>query len=236
MEQIAIFNQIAGIESIHWLPWIGEKYFEIPSEHRMLVIGESHYLDQGKVPAEAEADRINKMRRDYSQRMIGEDIQHKYYYDVPTYRNFHKALFNNESLDFTKFWDKVGFFNLIQIPLDSNKNRPTKQEFEMGWQAFEEILKRLTPSYCIFIGSSAVNHLNKNLTLGSSLKRSNVSHLEKINGAYGKQMVVEYGNGKTCTCLFIKHSSKYFSPEKWNTFLNNHLNKQMAWLQSQVVK
>lgn len=230
-----IIEQLSTTESIYWYPWIGEKYFETESKHRMLVIGESHYFNPNEDPGKTEANKENLMRRDYSQRVIGEDVQHTTE-DYPTYRNFHKALFKHNNLDFTLFWSRVGFFNLIQRPLDSKHNRPSKKEFQMGWQTFEEVLKRLAPSYCIFIGSSAVNHLNKNSTIGASLKRSNVSYFEKINGAYGKQMIVEYENGNTCTCIFMKHSSQYFSPEKWNTFLNQHIKEQMDWLEKQVVR
>ena len=35
-------NQLEEVTELKWLPWIGKEYFN--TEHRLLIVGESHYL------------------------------------------------------------------------------------------------------------------------------------------------------------------------------------------------
>ncbi|WP_194973653.1 hypothetical protein [Aquiflexum lacus] len=234
MEKNKIDEELKKIESIHWLPWIGEKYFEIPPENRMLIIGESHYLSDSGDPKKKEGDWENKIRKDLTQRMIGEDVQHKLYYENPTFRNFHKVLFNEDNLDLTRFWELVSFYNFIQRPMDSKSHRPSKEDYQFGWDTFSEVFDFLKPKYCLFIGTGYANNLNKNLKIGQKLNRSSVSCPEMINRTYGKKMIIEDENLNTAKCIFIKHTSKYITPQKWNSFLNQEMKDQLDWLLLQI--
>ena len=89
----------------------------------------SHYL-LILVIQRKKGDWENKISKDYTQRMIGEDVQHKLYYKNPTFRNFHKVLFNEDNLDFTRFWELVSFYNFIQRPMDSKSHRPSKEDYQ----------------------------------------------------------------------------------------------------------
>lgn len=234
MKKLEILEQIAKKRSIHWTPWIGNRYFETPPQNRMLIIAESHYLSPSNDEEKTEKDLKNKLSKDYTQRMIGEDVQFKHYYGNPTFRNFHKVLFGTGDLDFTKFWQLVGFYNFIQKPMASKNHRPSKEDNRQAWSTFAEVFNLLKPSYCLFIGTSSPNHLDKSLEIGGSLKRSAISCPEMINRAYGKVMIIEGENSHVAKCVFIKHTSMRISHNQWHEFLNKQIGDQMNWLKSAV--
>lgn len=234
MKKLEILEQIEKKRSIHWTPWIGDRYFEIPPQNKMLIIAESHYLSPSNDEEKTENDLKNKFSRDYIQRMIGGDVQYKFIDPNTTFDNFHKVLFGSSDLDFTKFWGSVGFYNFIQRPMASKNHRPTKEDNKHAWTTFAEVFNLLKPSYCLFIGTSSPNHLDKSLTIGDSLKRSAISCPEMINRAYGKIMTIEDDSSHVAKCVFIKHTSKYLSHKTWHEFLNKQIGDQMNWLKSAV--
>jgi hypothetical protein len=235
MRKLEILDQIEKNQSIHWSPWIGDRYFETPQQNRMLVIAESHYLSPFDDKEKTENDLKNKFSSDYIQRMIGEDVQFKFFDPNTTFDNFHKVLFRSNLLDFTKFWGLVSFYNFIQRPMASNNHRPGKGDFQDAWNTFEEVFNLLKPSYCLFIGTSAANHLSKSLKIGDSLTRSIISCPEMINRTYGRTMTINNESSQVAKCIFIKHTSKYVSPEKWHEFLERQMGEQLTWLKSQVL-
>jgi len=99
------------------------------------------------------------------------------------------------------------------------RERPTASDFLAGWKTFLKVIDILKPSLCIFVGVAASEFFNQAFDdLG--IHHSTMSWGEVLNNVYKRSPVSISTSGSTTEILFVKHTSTYFSWEKWNKFLN----------------
>ncbi len=221
------FKEMAELETLKWLPFIGGKYLDIPEEHRMLIIGESHYND-GSEKSILCVDDIN-----HTKDMIQENAIDGVDWKTKIIPNFHKAMFREDEFSKKKFWNLISYYNFIQRPMHTIKDRPSSEDFNKGWKSFFELIKITKPQICLFIGVSASNYLISAIQ-GSGLTYNELINSDPINGTYGKSIVLKDAENNETKIIFIKHTSMFFSWINWNNYLKNEIGDQLAWLENKL--
>ena len=211
------------IDGIKWLPWIGIKYFSCPPKYKLLIVGESHYHDNS-------SESIEKHNKEsFTQEVVQDLAVNRNYYNTKMFKNLHLALCDHDDFQSDKLWELISFYNFIQRPMVTNKERPSKEDHLKAWAVFFELIDKLKPAKVLFIGVEASNYLSlyrrdikvtKETKIGTTSPRS-----AKIDVAYQEDPLELY---------FIKHTSQYFSSEKWHQYLLEKLGGFIRWITPQV--
>jgi hypothetical protein len=215
-------NELKNIQSLKWLPWIGNEYFDIPNVNRILIIGESHYAE---TPEAIQAHENNLFTR------IGVDefaVHRQYYGTIKLYKYMHLALIGNDTFNSQKLWSKICFYNFIQKTMVTNKERPTDLDFSKSWDTFFPLAEVLQPKVCLFMGLEA----SKSFEMAISKTEWNSSGLKqdtKIGRNYARTVTIS-NKSQSIEMIFIRHPSKYFSWTAWNKYLYSKIEIQLEYL------
>lgn len=125
-----IDSNFKDIEDLKWLPWVGDRFSSLSPENKLLIIGESHCHDN--TPFSIEKHNAREFTRD----VIEELAIERWYYGTKIFPNLHRALFRNDEFDSATFWSLVSFYNFIQRPMDTNRGRPSCDDFYNSWLPF----------------------------------------------------------------------------------------------------
>ncbi|MCL2649091.1 MAG: hypothetical protein FWD61_19180 [Phycisphaerales bacterium] len=203
-------------EGLTWLPWVGKDYTS-ESEHRILIVGESHYAKND----EEEAQRISS--ESYTQEVIFE-------YPIcdgvewekrnPTFDNLHKALFGASPSDLvrTTFWSSVAYYNFVQrlMRYVAPVERPSWDDGVKAWAVFERVIRILKPHLCIFIGVFAADSfdfaMNQLAIPHEPVEKHEIGHV------FGRTASITIDDHRI-GLIFMQHAGKYFSWPQWNRFL-----------------
>lgn len=222
--------ELSKIDGLSWLPWVGREY----AQSRIMIIAESHYTNTNDPDAvESSKQKIGQHRR-YTRDVIAE-------YPIagadesgwrnnggrsnnPTYDNLHRLLvsdsLNSDIPRRATLWQNLGYMNIVQRPMwysGKYKERPTPNDFEIGWRVVADIIQILSPRLCIFAGLAAGNSFNFEMNrLG--VNHRPIEYGEPI-GRCRPRVASCSVNGSTTTCVFIRHPSQYFSWESWQEFV-----------------
>lgn len=220
-------DKFQNIENLKWLPWVGHRFNSIALDNRLLIVGESHYHDN--TPASIE----NHNSPTFTREVIEELAIGRLYYGTKIFPNFHRALFRNDEFDSPFFWSLVSFYNFIQRPMDTNKSRPSYNDFYNSWFPFFEIIKLLKPKTCLFIGTSAANSL-VHATQNTDFSTEPVKWEDYISNAYAKTAILKDKDENETQLIFIRHTSQMFSWSKWNEYLQKKLPNELTWFDEQL--
>lgn len=218
----------SGSDNLKWIPWVGEQYFNIAPEKRILIVGESHYHD-------GSSDSMNSSQKtEFTRVVINELAISGNNGKTKMFQNTHKALFANDTFDRAAFWNLVSFYNFIQEPMNTITSRPTTAMYTEGWNVFAEVVSILKPKTCLFLGNTAANYLETAMKNKSSIKVGDIRWDKRIGRAYAKEVKIWDVDQHEVTLLFIKHPSSYFNWMNWNTYLNGKLKSELEWLRSEL--
>lgn len=212
-------SEFKAILILSWLPWVGLEYFK--NSKKLLIIGESQYA-QGETATTYQEDLARVNRIDFTRNAVLQ-TQIQNHYKHPALDNLLKALLGNGSINKEKLWKEIAFYNFVQRVMDyssfdgKKSEQPTITDFDSGWKVFVEVVKILKPTDCIFIGVSAAMPFERMMDQLNIKRSDRISH-DKIGNTNPISGTIEI-EGHTTKISFIRHSSAYFSPEKWNPFL-----------------
>jgi hypothetical protein len=228
MEALSISDDVfLKVESLKWLPWIGERYLDIPKEKRLLIVGESHYHDR----TEQSISFHNTIT--FTREIIEEIAIERCYYSTKIFQNLHKVLLRNDDFDTVKLWNLISFYNFVQRPMDTNRERPTVDDIINGWKVFAKLAEILRPKVCLFLGSSSANNLANGL-IGTNYQANDVKWGDCINNCYAKTSEITHKDGEILKLIFIRHCSSMFSWDKWNRYLHTKITDHLLWLEEQT--
>ena len=212
------------ISELKWDPYIGKDYFK--NKTKILIIGESHYKKG--------VDIEKYENRNFTNHVVNiHAIKGKYSKLFP---NFHKALFGKLDFDNQQLWDNLAFYNFVQRSMDSNKKRPSKDDFYNGWLTFFKIVEVLKPTHCIFLGVSAISTFRKAEQHKENIEIQKFERGPKIQNTFPREFTLRINNNLKITGILIKHTSQYFSWSKWNTYLQKEMEEELKWLKKIVVE
>jgi len=224
-------SQFDKIENLTWYPWVGKDY--ALSNRRVLMIGDSHYTvdEEGNFDEECYNDFMsnkNHTREFAYGYMNGEEWNFN--------RNLRLCLLNVDDKTLLKpLWEKITFYNFIQEPMKQRDAEPTVEQYKIAWNVFVKLVEVIKPTDCIFIGvrsetgfGSCMYELGLKEDKDYYIKNMN----KKINGTFPREAFIEFSDGYNLKLFFIKHTAKYFSPEKWHDFLKKEMPEAMNFLNS----
>ncbi|QNK77780.1 hypothetical protein AAFN75_17605 [Algibacter sp. AS12] len=219
-------SEFTELTELKWLPFIGKDYFN--SAQKIMVIGESHYRDDNQ----ESIDWNNQLT--FTRDIHSIIAINKKYDRTKVFYYLNRALFRNDSkIDTNVLWSKLTFYNFIQSSMHTRKSRPVESDYLKGWSNYFEMMPILKPNFCLFIGVQASDYLKKAIK-NSDFKIKEFKKLEKINGTFPREVIIEQSNGKEIKLLFIKHTSNFFSWDDWNKFLKKGYVKELNWIKSGI--
>lgn len=218
------FQKINGLK---WLPWVGDSYTSTPSKNRLLIVGESHYHD----------NTLETVTRHESQQFTRKVVQEfaieRLYYGTKIFPNLHKALFRNDQFEAEAFWKLVSFYNFIQRPMATNRERPQYPDYYEAWAIFWEVIALLEPQTCLFIGVTSSNSLMHALE-NSDFRTTGVKKENRIGRCSQRTATITSNSNHSTNLIFIQHSSKMFSWTKWNEFLKTKISDELSWFEDVI--
>lgn len=215
------------IQTQKWLPFIGNSYLSLPKNNMLLIVGESHYHNS----TEESIKKHNS--KDYTKLVIEELAIKRWYWGTKIFQNFHKAMFGNDVFNSETFWNLTSFYNFIQRPMETNKSRPTFNDFFNGWITFFDTIDITKPKTCIFIGTEASNSLRHAIS-DSNFSLKSLNKDGRISRTYPRRAIILDNENNEIELIFIQHTSQYFSWKKWNEYLNYKIPHQIEWFEEKI--
>jgi hypothetical protein len=134
----------------HFQPWVGTDY--VGSIHRLLLIGEGHYLTQ----AEKHYDTPSLTQEIIGRVRNGTQI-------LPFYTRVASTVRGQDHLgsdERAEFWDRVAFYNYIPMVAASRaRRRPSPDMWASAIAPFCAVVTRLRPRYVLVLGKSVWNSI-----------------------------------------------------------------------------
>ncbi len=222
-------DQFKKIKSLKWLPWIGDKFLDLNSDNRIMVIGESHYFRPEEI------DKEKHEKEDFTRTVVAEMALKKNYYKTKFFQNTLRGILGKKGPEFIDFWNQVAFMNLVQKPIQKD-TAPTQQDFLIGWEACFEVIRVIKPAICLFIGVEASNFFPKAAKQNNHFKSDGMEKKSKVVQTYPRVVNLLTNNQeKVSKLVFIRHSSQYFSWSKWHhQFLKHEIPGPIQFLKRQL--
>jgi hypothetical protein len=180
------------MEKLTFGPWIGSNYQTSP-HGRLLLIGESHYLDNENV--------TDTLTSEVIQKFVNGD------YSINFYKNM-GLLFNPQNPK--ELWQNVAFANAIQNGLPDSTSQPEKEDIATVVPAFWILLDLLKPEKVLVCSKRMWNYWLPD----KDPRGSFIDHISE-NGKNSTVWKYNYTSGH-CFAMGINHPSSYFSYADWN--------------------
>ena len=219
---------------LHWLPWVGTSYAELPRGQRLLILGESHYHWKNKSETAEQVSRY-LAGREFTRYFV---FDHGFSSPKPPTKfatALTRAIYGRQHNAQQKqhLWSSVAYYNRVQRPMDSADARPTKEDYRIAWDTFFPVINVLQPGYCLFAGIEISGYVDE-------LKAAAHRHGYVVSGLTRRPVIgktaprvatVTSATGEVTRLVFIKHPSSFFSWEKWGRFLQEELPGYRHWLE-----
>jgi hypothetical protein len=225
------FKRLRDENLLNWFPWVGINYPELPVECKVLIIGESHYNSE----VEITDNSIEKYN--YTRKIVGSLGVDANKSKSNFYKNTVRLMIGKDTMEKQEriaFWKNVCFYNFIQRPMADSKKRPTIEDLETGGKSLMDLITLLQPATCIFLGLAAADHLNEILLKSDYKIEKEIGKVKPIKKNHPRMGKILNSDGQLIKLLFVKHPSKYFSPDSWNAFLNKNASSPMAWFRALI--
>lgn len=198
------------INGLHFQPWVGKEY---DSKEKILLLGESHYMDEEP----DEDDDFSRGYEEFTRQVIGENYLAGKEMRTPFFRKI-GLMFNHDN-EF-KIWNEVAFSNLIQIGLWKAKSQPSPKELATIAPAFNLLLDHLKPNKVIVLSRRMWNYW---------IPEDNGQNITKIeeNGKWSTIWKFNYQGG-SCLAMSTIHPSRMLGNtcHSWKPLIDRFLSIQ----------
>jgi hypothetical protein len=181
---------------VKFAPWKGKRYGRSKTGIKILVVGESHYWLQRRIPENLTQYVIgNVCSGDWPAKATLGGIERTFGSLLPTVSG-------------GEIWNEIAFYNYIQNWIGkSASDRPTPKEFHQpaSVKGLIEVLYRLKPDLVVILGTGLFKTLSENEP-GPPIRIGN----EQI-----PTWLYQVGKAKTALAIGIKHPGKYYSSATW---------------------
>lgn len=148
---------------IRFNPYIGKEYQT--QEFKILILGESHYLgekdfeDYLKTHKRIELITSNVINDYLNYKKSGKNFVRW----MNTFTKFSNALNAKKSTsnDVLVLWENLAFYNYVQVPTSGPRVSPTKEEFNLSFNAFKDVVEKIKPNLIFFWGHRLWNNFPK---------------------------------------------------------------------------
>jgi len=168
---------------IRFEPYVGKKY--ISNDFKILVLGESHYLNETEFLAFINNDEsVKHTTKNVVERYLnykkGISPIEKW---MQTFTKFSNVLSEESNLNQNsiEFWENIAFYNYVQYPTKAPRISPNINEFKNSFESFVNIVNELKPNIIYFWGHRLWNNFPKELYKLKIINESRVHFLELQN-------------------------------------------------------
>jgi len=204
--------------SMKWLPWIGDRYWSSPN--RILILGESHY-DWWNEGSNETHDGILAFlnEKNFTRKCVNGDS--KMMDNIPRLLLADNA---PSEPDRENLWRRLSYHNLVLRHMNSIEERPSTDDYELGWEAFFDVVEILRPTHCLAAGTEWKKFAAlKKAAAKRGIELRDECRSEKISGAEGKKVDVLAGKMALATVFVMHPSSRNFSWGKWRGFMEQFI-------------
>jgi hypothetical protein len=211
--------------NLNWLPMVGKHYCQIPDDKKILILGESAPNWPGnKTILENNPEHVrDKVVYDYLQEKTG------------LIGNYLKTITGKDKFSQDariKFWRDMAFHELVTTAM-KKEQRPTDEEYRIGWEVFWSVYNILKPSICIMSGTHDIKvntfaSVAKRKFGFTESKKDLTLRSHKVGRYCARTMKFEV-DGKTVRFFFIRHPSAFYSWRQWRNFLESEIPDVMAY-------
>ena len=201
---VKMFNvkKIKEMNKVNFLPFVGKNYTKGICGKRVMVLGQSHYCD-------TKEEAVPEITNNVIQWYTDDSVEFEGW--MNTYTKFIRAL-SGEAIaraESAAWWDKVLFYNYVQVPMSAARIKPMRQDFASSEVAFFEVLEQYQPNR-VLVWSKA--------DLYDELPRKGYQCDDLVlkNGDAIETWAYELSNGKQVQLLPITHPAAGFTPEYWH--------------------
>lgn len=147
------------MQNINFLPWQGKNFAQGYRGKKILVLGESHYTEDGKGWQSITQDVMER----YINYITGKSPFEARW--MNTFTKFAKAFQNGEmsNEEVAQFWQGVVFYNFVQFPTSGPRVAPTAQQFADSEKAFREVFAQYKPDIVIAWGGRLWENISSEL-------------------------------------------------------------------------
>ncbi|WP_126970611.1 hypothetical protein [Gynurincola endophyticus] len=197
---------ISNITGLHFQPYVGKEY-EISG--KILLIGESHYLDEDL----DDNDDCSSGYDNFTRTTIGDFMEGTLPQKIKFFRNIGLLFGENEK----DIWPKIAFANAMQIGLSKAKSQPQRRHIESIPSAYQLLLNNLKPNKVIVLSKRMWNNW---------IPEENGYYLSnnKVEGKVSTTWKYKYEGGE-CIATGIAHPSWMFGDtyRNWRPFVKSFL-------------
>lgn len=190
-------------------PRIGNEY----AHTRVLVLGESHYCDKGCADCGLRA--AHPECADFTQRVFNWYLDRSYEREgwMNTYLKFERALagYATQPHESAAVWDKVAFFNYLQVAMGGPRQAGTREQYKQAEQCLYSVMQELRPRVMIVWGKQLWRHLP--YAGWQDCEPLLIEGYEVDNGIY------TLPDGHQVRTICIYHPSSAFEWDKWNKII-----------------
>jgi hypothetical protein len=198
-------------QGLKWLPWIGESYFTLAPEKRLLIVGEKYLRPQS-------AQLIDYSINSHCVKWMIEDVAAGRAGYGKEFEAIRAAVTGRAHGEAARFWNQVGFYEFIQRSFESYDETPSAEEFEAGWKVFFELTEILKPGICLFAGSRAAAFL-KSAIVAAGAQLLSLQSGDAVDGVTPVTARIRTAAGQEIRLLFVGDAARSFDAEAWHEFL-----------------
>ncbi len=198
-------------EYLQWTPWIGEEFKN--EKHKLLIVGESHYAQIGTEFSQEVYDEFMSDRAS-TKYVIARSLKGEVW---ATFRNLAKLLLDAPDNDAAHLWPYVAFYNYIQRPMKSRKERPSKDDFIKAYEGFAQLIEDIEVDYCLFLGATMIHEFDRKIKGDDTIELTD-READRLAKNWYHFRELKKGD-RIIKIFFIKHPGMAFSWNKWKEFL-----------------
>lgn len=206
-------------DNVFFQPFVGKDYYSGGIfGKRIMVLGESHYCEEGcpdcgNITAHRECMSFtNSVVSDY----LDEDLSRQRW--MSTFLKFERSLVGHETdwKERKQIWQSVMFYNYLQIAMGGPRQAGTNEEYTHASKVFYEVIDQYRPQYIIVWGSRLWNYLP-----GDSRWRNGEPIV--IDGYKVETGSYALSNGGWAKAMAVNHPSVGYSWDWWHEAIKDFL-------------
>jgi len=207
-------SRFAAIADLRWTPWLGSRH-QNSGEPKLLIIGESHYAEASGGSSVESVRKHHEADQTFTREILWETI-FGVGKKIKSIASITPLFVGTTKCRLEEFWKSVAFYNIVQRMVTPSE-RPSRDDFSLGWRVFVEVFRILKPDYCGFIGSQA-HH-----TFWPSMKGVGAGMPDpKLGEKIGRCWSYPYDlriDGMSIPIVFIQHPGRCFNSGRWHDYL-----------------
>ncbi len=198
------------MSEIFFKPFVGKSYEKGLFGKRVMILGESHYGEDGEGFT---CDMTQAVLKIYLEYRLNKNGKHQRW--MNTFLKFERSLVDRktEGKESEKIWNSLIFYNYLQEPMSGPRKVGTKEQYKNAENAFFEVVEDKQPEYIIVWGKRLYN----------SMPMDGWKHCSIIEVDGKKTAQGIYTTCNNVKVMAVNHPSSAYSWSYWHKVIGKFL-------------